>query len=59
MSGQVEQEQLTPTSTDDVIGAARLLMTLKEHNVTILLATLVAYQIGMLDKLWTYGSGMC
>jgi hypothetical protein len=59
MSSPVETSEPTPTPTDDVIGAARLLLTLKEHNVTILLATLVAYQIGMLDKLWTYGSGMC
>lgn len=59
MSGRVEQEQPTPTSTDDVIGAARLLLTLKEHNVTILLGILVSYQIGLLDKLFTYGAGMC
>lgn len=61
MSGPVETSdtQPTPTPTDDVIGAARLLQNLKENNVTYMVALLVAYQIGMLDKLWNYGSGMC
>jgi hypothetical protein len=61
MSDAVEptSTSATATTTDDVIGVARLLLTLKEHNVTILLTTLVCYQIGLLDKVWTYSSGMC
>jgi len=38
---------------------AKLILQLRENNVTILLGVLVCYQIGILDKLWTYGSGMC
>ena len=61
MSGPVETSDTspTPTTSDDVIGVARLLQNLKENNVTYMVALLVAYQIGILDKLWNYGSGMC
>lgn len=38
---------------------AKLILQLRENNVTILLGVLVCYQIGILDKIWTYGSGMC
>ena len=38
---------------------AKLLVQLRENNVTILLGILVCYQIGILDKVATYGAGMC
>ena len=44
---------------DDLVGVAKLLNNIKENNVTYMVALLVAYQIGILDKLVTYGSGMC
>lgn len=30
-----------------------------ERRIEVLLATLIAYQVGLLDKLVTYGAGMC
>ena len=44
---------------DDLVGVAKLLNNIKENNVTYMVALLVAYQIGILDKIVTYGSGMC
>jgi hypothetical protein len=30
-----------------------------ERRIEVLLGTLIAYQVGLLDKLVTYGAGMC
>ena len=43
----------------DVATGARLLIHLKENNVQYLLATILAYQLGVLDKMFTYGTGVC
>ncbi len=43
----------------DVTALARLSLHVKENNIAYLIATLVAYQMGILDKIFTYGSGMC
>lgn len=60
MSNEVQPSDSTnSTCSDDVIGVARLLQNIKENNVTYLVAILVAFQMGILDKVWTYGSGMC
>lgn len=45
--------------SSDVTALARLLLHVKENNVAYMIATLVAYQMGILDKIFTYGSGMC
>jgi hypothetical protein len=60
MSKSVEpQTSASPTTTDDVIGLARLLQHAKDNNIAYLIATLVAFQLGLLQKLWDYGSGVC
>ena len=51
--------QETDVVADDLVGVARLLNNIKENNVTYMVAVLVAYQIGILDKVLTYGTGMC
>ena len=51
--------QETEVVADDLVGVAKLLNNIKENNVTYMVALLVAYQIGILDKVITYGSGMC
>ncbi len=43
----------------DVTASARLLLHVKENNIAYLVATLVAYQMGLLDKMFTYGAGVC
>lgn len=37
----------------------RLLIHLKENNLTYLLGTLIAMQMGLLTKATEYGSGIC
>jgi hypothetical protein len=37
----------------------RLLIHLKENNLTYLLGTLIAMQLGLLQKATEYGSGIC
>ncbi len=56
-----ENLETTTNSFDsgDVTTVARLLIHVKENNVGYLIGTLVLYQMGILDKLFTYGSGVC
>ena len=58
MSGENNLETNTFDS-GDVTALARLSLHVKENNVAYLIATLVAYQMGILDKIFTYGSGVC
>jgi hypothetical protein len=37
----------------------RLLVHLKENNLTYLLGTLIAMQMGLIQKATEYGSGIC
>lgn len=37
----------------------RLMVHLKENQIQYMIGILVAYQLGILDKLWTYGAGVC
>lgn len=59
----MSQETTDTTSTTvDSSGAttlARLLIHMKENNVSYLIGMLVAYQMGILDKFIVYGSGVC
>lgn len=45
--------------TTQVMGLSRLFNNMKENNVSWMVAILVAYQMGILDKLLAYGAGMC
>ena len=37
----------------------RLLLHLKDNQIQYMIGVLVAYQVGLLDKLYTYGAGVC
>jgi hypothetical protein len=37
----------------------RLLLHLKDNQIQYMIGVLVAYQMGILDSLWTYGAGVC
>lgn len=52
---------LTPASdvSGDVAAGARLFIHLKQNNIQYLLGVLIAYQLGILDKVFNYGSGLC
>lgn len=58
MSGENALET-TQFDSGDVTALARLSLHVKENNIAYLIATLVAYQMGLLDKVFTYGSGVC
>lgn len=51
-------DQMVETAVDGT-RAATILQHVKDNNIAYLIALLVSYQIGILDKAWTYGSGMC
>ena len=43
----------------DVTRAASVLQHVKENNLAYLLAVLISYQMGILEQVVTYGSGVC
>ncbi len=45
--------------SSDVAAGARLFIHLKENNIQYLLGIILAYQIGILDKVFNYGVGVC
>jgi len=55
----MEIPQDSPVSDFHGNTLAKLIAQLRENNVTILLGVLVCYQIGIFDKVATYGAGMC
>ena len=59
--GDETKDSLTSASVDcsDVTAIARLSIHVKKNNIAYLVGTLVAYQIGILDKAFTYTSGLC
>lgn len=49
----------SPPGSGDLTGSLRLFMHVKENNIQYLIGILVAHQMGILDSLYTYGSGVC
>ena len=49
----------TPSTSNELVGLARLIQHARENNLAYLVATLAAIQLGLLQKLWTYGQGVC
>ncbi len=57
---------MTPDTAADVTkvaikanSASQLMKHIAERRIEYLLGTLIAYQLGLLDKVVTYGSGVC
>lgn len=51
-----------PSSTvvsSDLTAAGRLLLHIRENNVAWMVGLLVGYQMGLMDALFNYGSGIC
>ena len=46
------------TAADTAKGAS-IIAHIVERRIEYLLGSLIAYQLGLLDQLVTYGSGMC
>ncbi len=60
------QGDSTPDIIDSSLDSAstsstslRLLLHLKDNQIQYMIGVLVAYQVGLLDKLYTYGAGVC
>ena len=49
----------TTVESSDIAAASRLLIHVAERRIEYLVATLILYQMGILDKFFTYGSGIC
>ena len=43
----------------EVTRAASIMQHIKENNLAYLLGVLISYQMGLLDQVVTYGSGVC
>lgn len=48
-----------PPGSPNLASSVRLLLHAKENSVQYLVGILIAHQVGLLDSLWTYGSGVC
>lgn len=57
--GLVEGSSATSSELVDASTLARLSIHIKQNNIAYLIGTLVAYQIGILDKIFVYGTGVC
>ena len=43
----------------EVAKTARMLQLLKEHRIEAMVVTILLYTTGILDRAYTYGSGVC
>ena len=43
----------------DITRGASLMLHIRENNIAYLLGVLISYQMGILDKVITHGSGIC
>lgn len=52
---------LAPSTEDcvKVAQSARVLTLLKENRIEMMVVTILLYSTGLLDKAFTYGSGVC
>jgi len=58
MSPAVETSAI-PTGSGDVATGARLMIHLKENNLQYLLGVLIMHSLGVTDKLFNAGVGLC
>ncbi len=56
-SSDIIDSSLDSASTSST--SLRLLLHLKDNQIQYMIGVLVAYQMGILDSLWTYGAGVC
>lgn len=52
---------LTPSTEDCVklTQSARILSLLRENRIEMMVVTILLYSTGLLDKAFTYGTGVC
>lgn len=58
MSVAVETSAI-PTASGDVATGARLMIHLKENNLQYLLGILIMHTLGVTDKIFAAGVGLC
>lgn len=56
MANQISE---TLAEASPLTASARLGIHLRDNNLTYLVGMLCAMQLGLLDKLYTYGGGIC
>lgn len=56
MSSEAEQLAKAAANTGK---SAMMIKHVKENNLAYLVGCLIAHQMGLLDKVFTYGTGIC
>jgi hypothetical protein len=41
------------------VKGARMVQLIKEHRIEAMIVTILLYSTGLLERAWTYGSGVC
>jgi hypothetical protein len=49
----------TTECVSDAVKTTRLLQLVKEHRIEAMIVTILLYSTGLLEKAWSYGSGVC
>lgn len=52
-------EEPSPKAVVENVRVAQLIAHMRENNLAYIVGCYVAWQMGILDKLFTYGSGVC
>ena len=57
----MEPGTLAPSTPDaaTLAKSARLLSLMKENRIEMMIATILLYSTGLLEKAFTYGTGVC
>lgn len=57
----MEPSTLAPSTSDaaTLAKSARLLSLMKENRIEMMIATILLYSTGLLEKAVTYGTGVC
>ncbi len=53
------QEPVTEIAPIKAIQIASIISHIRNNNVSYLLGIGIAHMLGLTEKVWTYGSGMC
>jgi hypothetical protein len=50
---------LTTETVTDVTKSARIMQLMKENRIEAMVVTILLYTTGLLERAWTYSSGVC
>ena len=50
---------ITPENIADATKSARIVQLMKENRIEAMVVTILLYTTGLLERAWTYSSGVC